>query len=201
MFRKILTTRILPKGITTLKQNVSTSKSHKTPIRSGITLVFGKYLLATNTISSGVLMILGDIFQQEIEYQRQILDKRYDVGRLGNILKCKLYHIFYLFLFSFIARMFIVGLALGPLHHYYYVWIAEKWPARTAKVITWKIMLDQFVMSPLCIATFFYGMGGLERKTIQHMNDEITNKFKEVYLVSIYILVCVKNAFLFNYLP
>lgn len=83
--------------------------------------------------------------------------------------------------------MFIVGLALGPVHHYYYVWLAKKWPARTAKVITWKIMLDQFVMSPICIAMFFYGMGGLERKSVQNMNKEIKHKFSEVYLVNNYL--------------
>lgn len=80
--------------------------------------------------------------------------------------------------------MFIVGLALGPVHHYYYVWLAKKWPARSAKIVTWKIMLDQFMMSPIFIACFFYGMGGLEKKSIGDMNKEIRDKFKEVYLVS-----------------
>lgn len=86
-----------------------------------------------------------------------------------------------------LARMFIVGLGLGPIHHYYYVWLAKKWPARTSKIITWKIMLDQFVMSPICIAFFFYGMGALERKSLTNMNAEISNKFEEVYLVILYL--------------
>lgn len=81
--------------------------------------------------------------------------------------------------------MFVVGLGLGPVHHYYYVWLANKWPARTAKIITWKILLDQFIMSPICITGFFYGMGSLEGKCIKDMNDEIISKFQEVYLVSI----------------
>lgn len=81
--------------------------------------------------------------------------------------------------------MFVVGLALGPVYHYYYVWIAKKWPARTAKIITWKIALDQFIMSPICIAMFFYGMGYLEKKSFGDMNKEIKHKFKEVYLVNI----------------
>lgn len=80
--------------------------------------------------------------------------------------------------------MFIVGLALGPIHHYYYVWIAEKWPARTFKIISWKIILDQFVMSPICIVSFFYGMGAMERKPMNTINTELANKFREVYVVS-----------------
>lgn len=45
---------------------------------------FGKYLLVTNTVTCGGLMFLGDIFQQEIEYQRKLLPHRYDWGRLGK---------------------------------------------------------------------------------------------------------------------
>lgn len=81
--------------------------------------------------------------------------------------------------------MFIVGLVAGPVHHYYYVWLANKWPARTAKIITQKILMDQFIASPVFIALFFYGMGTLERKTVVDMNTEIKHKFKEIYLVSI----------------
>lgn len=33
-----------------------------------LNLYFGKYLLVTNTISSGVLMSVGDLIQQQIEY-------------------------------------------------------------------------------------------------------------------------------------
>ncbi|CAH1154236.1 unnamed protein product [Phaedon cochleariae] len=142
---------------------LSTSSSSTTPIRPGITLVFGKYLLATNTISSGVLMLIGDICQQEVEYRQRKIEERYDYGRL--------------------SRMFIVGVALGPLHHYYYVWLAKTWPARSAKIITWKILLDQIVMSPICIAGFFYGMGILERKSVQECSEELVDKFKEVYLL------------------
>lgn len=79
--------------------------------------------------------------------------------------------------------MFSVGLALGPIHHYYYIWLAKKWPQRTARIITFKIGLDQIVMAPLCIASFFYGMGALERKSLDQCNEELIEKFKEVYMV------------------
>nr|CAI5862832.1 unnamed protein product [Callosobruchus analis] len=162
------------------KRTISTTPSNSNPAGQGLSLVFGKYLLATNTLSSGGLLLLGDVCQQEIEYQKDQLPERYDYNRM--------------------ARMFIVGLALGPLHHYYYLWIAKKWPARTGKVVTWKIFLDQVVMSPLCIAGFFYGMGLLERKRLQQSTEEMVNKFKEIYLID--WIVWPPTQFLnFYYLP
>lgn len=54
-------------------------------VREGNAL-FGKYLLATNTISSGFLMIAGDLIVQEFEYQKGTLEKRYNWTRCGKIL-------------------------------------------------------------------------------------------------------------------
>lgn len=58
-------------------------KRNYSSVRSGWDAVFGKYLLTTNIVSSGGLMAIGDIVQQEIEYQRNMLPKRYDYGRLS----------------------------------------------------------------------------------------------------------------------
>lgn len=46
-------------------------------------LLFGKYLLATNTLSSGLLMVVGDLVSQEIEFQTGTLKERYDWKRSG----------------------------------------------------------------------------------------------------------------------
>lgn len=46
---------------------------------------FGKYLLATNTISSGFLMVAGDLLVQEFEYQKGTLKNRYDWKRSGKV--------------------------------------------------------------------------------------------------------------------
>lgn len=48
-------------------------------------VLFGKYLLATNTISSGFLMVAGDLIVQEFEYQNGTLANRYDWKRSGKI--------------------------------------------------------------------------------------------------------------------
>lgn len=66
-------------------RNISTSKLQKQQFVSrGWTLVFGKYLLTTNIISSGFLLFLGDLIQQEIEFRQKKLEKRYDFARSGN---------------------------------------------------------------------------------------------------------------------
>lgn len=57
-----------------------------TQIRGGTLFndVFGKYLFITNTVTSGVLMGLGDLAQQEIEYRRHMMAERYDWARMGK---------------------------------------------------------------------------------------------------------------------
>lgn len=50
-------------------------------------MFFGKYLLLTNTVSSGVLMIAGDVISQEIEYRRGELKNRYDYKRICEFKK------------------------------------------------------------------------------------------------------------------
>ena len=66
--------------------------------------LFGRYLLVTNTVSSGALLGLGDVIQQKIERMQGInkSDKN-DWKRTG--------------------KLFIVGLSQGPPHHYFYIWL------------------------------------------------------------------------------
>ncbi|KAK5645139.1 hypothetical protein RI129_006439 [Pyrocoelia pectoralis] len=130
-------------------------------VRTSIKNAFGKHLLFTNTWTSGVLMVAGDLMEQEIEYQRKLISERYDWWRVG--------------------RMFITGLAFGPLHHYFYMWLDKALPQRTLKVISQKILWDQIVMSPLCIVVFIYGVAGLEGKTIKSSTNELKEKFVDIY--------------------
>lgn len=48
--------------------------------------VFGKYLFYTNVASGGILMFLGDLLEQEIEYRRNLIWERYDNTRLCNVI-------------------------------------------------------------------------------------------------------------------
>lgn len=126
--------------------------------------LFGKYLLTTNTVSSGVLMMMGDLLAQEIEYQRGLVKERYDWWRVG--------------------RMFIVGSIQGPMHHYFYGWLDRIYRSSSGAHVTKKILYDQFVMSPACIVAFFYPAGWLEGRSTKDCTDELGRKVVRVYLVS-----------------
>lgn len=80
--------------------------------------------------------------------------------------------------------MLIVGTVLGPLHHYYYVYLDKFIPKVNFKTVMVKIGCDQAIVSPLTLVCFFYGMGFLERKSVDQCSDEIKKKFLNSYLVS-----------------
>lgn len=90
------------------------------------------------------------------------------------------------------GRMLIAGLALGPMHHYFYGYLIKIWPGRDIQTVTKKVLADQLIMSPVCIGTFFYGMGSMEGKTVAQSTKELKNKFLAVYTVSLHICCLVK---------
>ncbi|XP_068142846.1 mpv17-like protein 2 [Drosophila tropicalis] len=125
---------------------------------------FGKYLLATNVLGSGSLMLVGDVVAQEYEYRRGLREQdRYDVARM--------------------YRMFVAGALQGPLHHYVYNWMDRVMPQRTFRTIMKKILFDQLFMSPACIVIFFYTVCYLEQQTLEATNNEIIGKFPYIYLL------------------
>lgn len=63
--------------------------------------LFGKYLLLTNTVSSGLLMYFGEI-------SAQLLDKNSNRGPNNEIIFDK----------EKIKQLTVVGISQGPLHHY-----------------------------------------------------------------------------------
>lgn len=79
--------------------------------------------------------------------------------------------------------MFLVGLAFGPLHHYYYSGLNIVLPKGDLPSVFIKILADQILMSPICIALFFYGMAALEERTLDDANKELKEKFFPTYKV------------------
>ncbi|KAH8305051.1 hypothetical protein KR059_003601, partial [Drosophila kikkawai] len=126
--------------------------------------MFGKYLLVTNVVGSGLLMVVGDVIAQEYEYRRGLRQQdRYDTGRM--------------------YRMFVAGALQGPLHHHVYNWMDRVMPARSMKNIAKKILIDQLVMSPACIFIFFYTICYLEGQNLEDTNKELISKFPYVYML------------------
>ncbi|KAH8296822.1 hypothetical protein KR054_011752, partial [Drosophila jambulina] len=126
--------------------------------------MFGKYLLVTNVVGSGLLMVVGDVVAQEYEYRRGLRQQdRYDTGRM--------------------YRMFVAGALQGPLHHYVYNWMDRVMPVRSMVNIMKKILIDQLVMSPACILIFFYSICYLEGQSMDDTNKELISKFPYVYML------------------
>lgn len=98
------------------------------------------------------------------------------------------------------AKMFAVGAVQGPLHHYFYGWLDGKYIAATLKNTSIKILYDQLVMSPVCIAGFFYPAGWLFGQSIPECTKELKEKFLKVYVTD--WLVWPATQFInFYYLP
>lgn len=121
-----------------------------------------KYLLVTNTISSGVLLGAGDGIQQGIEFTRgKNYTVNYDWQRTG--------------------RLFTVGLIEGPPHHIFYTVMDKVMPGKSARIIVKKILADQIIAAPFFAITFFMGAGILEGKTSKEAWEEFERKFPAVY--------------------
>ncbi|XP_053658783.1 mpv17-like protein 2 [Anopheles marshallii] len=128
-------------------------------------LLFGRYLLVTNTVSSGVLMLAGDVAAQEIESRLENKQKSnsqgYDLQRMFN--------------------MTLVGLSQGPLHHYLYKWMDVLLPGAAVRTVFKKIAIDQFAISPIFIVTYLYSAGLLEGSTVTECTTELQQKYWTIY--------------------
>lgn len=135
-------------------------------IRNVTNSLFKKHLLLTNTVSSGILMSIGDGLSQYVEQKSTHKEKenwqfKFNWSRNG--------------------KMFVVGAAQGPLHHYFYGWLDAKYIGSSLKVTTIKILYDQFVMAPMCIAMFFYSAGWMYKQSMNDCTNEFKSKFATVY--------------------
>uniref|UniRef100_A0A8C5IQY5 MPV17 mitochondrial inner membrane protein like 2 n=1 Tax=Junco hyemalis TaxID=40217 RepID=A0A8C5IQY5_JUNHY len=135
-------------------------------LRSWRSLFSGRLLLLTNTVSCGGLLAAGDVLQQEW-HRRKHSQSQLQLGRTG--------------------RMFVVGCSLGPLMHYWYLWLDWALPARGVRCLRTgikKVLIDQLVASPTMGAWYFMAIGTLEGQSLQESWDELKEKFWEMYKVS-----------------
>lgn len=120
-----------------------------------------KYLLYTNVAISISLSSLGDTLEQQYELLTDQLDERSLVRT---------------------AHMALSGGTVGVVCHYWYQILDRRMPGRTLRIVCKKVLLDQFICSPIVISTFFVTLGLLERSSRDEMMAEIRDKAVRLYV-------------------
>ncbi|XP_034250747.1 mpv17-like protein 2 [Thrips palmi] len=122
--------------------------------------MFHRYLLYTNVGISISLSGVGDTLEQHYEILQGQKDK-WDTTRT--------------------TRMSISGMTVGVICHNWYRYLDSRLPGRTLSIVAKKVLIDQVVCSPICIATFFITLGILERATWAETKKEIKDKAGRLY--------------------
>ncbi|KAL6257376.1 mpv17-like protein 2 [Pogonomyrmex barbatus] len=152
-------------------------------------LLFGKYLLITNTVSCGLMMAAGDVIQQRSEHWKKNCSHKYfpssviaaspENEEMTTISDTSVYGHDYMRT----RNMTVVGLLQGPFHHWFYTILDKVFPGRNAKSVLKKTLLDQSIASPTCLAIFFIGLGILESRKIEEICKEVKLKFCDTWKV------------------
>ncbi|XP_008557114.1 mpv17-like protein 2 [Microplitis demolitor] len=176
-------------------------------------IVFGKYLVVTNTVSCGLMMGIGDILQQRSEqwkrkYLQSSTDQELDImdDKKSNLLfvNCsnnfnddstsnQLVNLTNKFQDNDSVtschdlvrtkNMAMIGMIQGPFNHFFYAFLDRFLPGKTARSIVKKTFLDQVIASPTCLSIFFFGHEMLEQRDFRLMYGEILEKLVETYKV------------------
>lgn len=122
--------------------------------------LFHRYLLYTNVAISISLSGVGDTLEQHYEIFNGEMDK-WDSSRT--------------------MRMSISGMTVGVICHNWYKFLDSKLAGRSIQIVAKKVLVDQIVCSPLCIATFFITLGILEKASWAETKKEIKDKAWRLY--------------------
>lgn len=140
---------------------VNNAKTSRHQLRQFSRIAFSpKYLLYTNVSLSITLSSLGDTIEQQYEIYTGQLNAR-DAKRT--------------------VHMALSGATVGVMCHYWYRILDHRLPGRSLSIVAKKLLLDQFVCSPVVLATFFVTLGLLEQSSLAEMKDEIREKAWRLY--------------------
>lgn len=78
---------------------------------------------------------------------------------------------------SSVKRYAVMGtIVFPPILTKWYHWLETVFPCTSPKVVMKKLVLDQFLLTPWCVAIFFVGMAALEGKRGEALLSELKQK-------------------------
>ncbi|KAJ8716011.1 hypothetical protein PYW08_013296 [Mythimna loreyi] len=145
----------------TWRNLVALRRSTAVPVRRFIKVAFSdKYLFYTNVTISLSLSSVGDLMEQTYEiYIKE--QTEYDLKRC--------------------AHMAFSGVAVGILCHHWYKVLDKFIIGKTFDMVAKKLVLDQFIFSPIMIVTFFGSVALFEPDPLENFKDEVKDKFVRLY--------------------
>lgn len=78
--------------------------------------------------------------------------------------------------------MALSGMSVGVICHYWYRFLDSRLPGKTIGTVIRKVVIDQFICSPLCIGMFFLTLAILERNDWEEFKREVKNKAHKLYI-------------------
>ncbi|XP_033111665.1 mpv17-like protein 2 isoform X1 [Anneissia japonica] len=161
-----------------------------TTLPSFVKKLFSKYLLVTNTVTCCSLLGVGDLIEQTREIRR---NKKNDVAQ-GKL------HSSHSYDWKRTGRMAAIGFMLGPINHYWYLYLDRFLPGTSGRMVLKKILLDQIVAAPFFNASFIIGIGVLEGKPLSENIENFKCKFPTLYLIDCFVWP-VTQSINFLYVP
>lgn len=131
------------------------SYKHKTSIAFS-----RKYLFYTNVTISTIISLCGDLVEQSYEYHIKEIEK-YDFERT--------------------AHMAFSGSVAGVICHHWYIFLDKIIVGRSIDMVVKKLILDQFICSPIIIMSFFATVAIFEDNPLDNFNKEVKDKFWTLY--------------------
>lgn len=119
-----------------------------------------KYLFYTNVTLSTGISLCGDLVEQSYEYHTQEIEK-YDFERTSH--------------------MAFSGSVAGVICHNWYNFLDKIIVGRSLDMVMKKLMLDQFICSPVIIMSFFATVAIFEDNPLESFNEEVKDKFWTLY--------------------
>ncbi|XP_044736241.1 mpv17-like protein isoform X2 [Chrysoperla carnea] len=156
---------IITRNLSSKKNTHTLSQEQKNRLSKKITDLFIKHPILVNSFIYGTLYMAAEFSQQTIN--RKIMTNGKPTAYDPHM----------------ITRFGVLGGAVYPqIYYFWYKWLDRSFSGRTGIIIVKKLLLDQFVLTPPLLATFFIGMSILEGK--DDIFDEFNQKFFTTFQTS-----------------